>query len=91
MDIWQIIAGLILMLVGYSIIHEDREYTRIRELEEMERESSPELYNTAEDADPYRPYSELQDIIDGAVGLFYMARGAALCLGGALLLVSGFL
>ena len=85
MDIWQILAGLILLLIGCSIIYDDRQFAKEQELEELERENNPQAWAG------HDPHEELNHWTDWVIGLFYLSRGYALALGGALLVVNGVL
>lgn len=89
MNFWLIALGLLLVLIGFSVWYDDKEFNRLLELDEMEKEGSPELYDDEEDEEFHTRWGGLAPYVASAVLLFYAARGILTGLGGVWLVVLG--
>lgn len=85
MSFWLITLGLLLILVGWSIVYDDLEYTRLLELEEMEREASPELYEDPEWEKFEARWGALATPVALVITVFYNIRGFIVGLSGVML------
>lgn len=89
MSFWMVVLGLTLVLIGFSIWYDDREFNRLMELDALEQESSPELYNSEEDDAFHDRWGALAPYVAYAVVWFYALRGILTGLGGVWLVVLG--
>jgi hypothetical protein len=89
MSFWLIVLGVLLILIGFSVWWDDKEISRQIELEEVNREHSPELYDTSDDDEFNERYGSLAPYIATAVLLFYALRGVLTAIGGVWLVVGG--
>lgn len=84
-----IIVGLFTMLIGAAIWYDDKEIQRLAELEEMEREHSPELYDDEEDTEFQERWGSFAPAAAFIAAAFYTLRGLFVIFGGAWLTVTG--
>ena len=87
MSFWMIVFGFTLILIGFSIWYADREFNRLMELDTLEQESSPELYNSEEDDAFHDRWGSLAPVVAWTVVGFYALRGILTGLGGVWLMV----
>lgn len=89
MSFWLIALGLLLVLIGFSVWYDDKEFNRLLELDEMEKEGSPELYDDEEDKEFHDRWGALAPYVAYTVVAFYALRGILTGLGGVWLVVLG--
>jgi hypothetical protein len=77
-----IMAGLLLALIGWSVHYDDRMTEHLFELEQLEKEGSPELYPDADDEEIQARYGRYSEVLVFVVGLFYTVRGAVIGIAG---------
>lgn len=85
MSLLLIVFGLLAILVGWSVLYDDKEYQRIEDAERADREGRG-LYNHGDDEEDYEPEGWAETITFYAMTWFYILR-AHFIIGAGLALV----
>lgn len=91
MGFWYVVLGVIVFLIGYSVWWDDKEVSRLIELEQMHKEHSPELYDTTEDEEFEARWGSFAPYAAAIAALFYWVRGIIIGAAGGVLVVLGIM